>query len=100
MSTPKKPKPPQKTETLEEFLARGGKITVVPPVVRLDKEGTVKSTVSGPAVILSYSEADQLYGEKTTRKKTVKVINVEKITNDPKIKMSLIPEELRKKLGL
>lgn len=82
-----------KTETVEEFLARGGKVTVVPPIQPENKELTVKSTVVTPPNILSYGEADQLYGRKKKRKK-------KKTAEISEADIACLPEELRKKLGL
>jgi hypothetical protein len=79
-----------KTETIAEFLARGGKITKVaedPPAVKAE---SIKSTSSGgPAVIMSMGEADLYYGEHKPRKAKAKA----KSTMD----LSALPPELRKK---
>ena len=80
----------KKTESISEFLERGGKITIVPEGARANKSDNVKSTTGGgPAVIISMGEADLFYGEqkpKKAKKKTVKTIDI-----------SALPEELRKK---
>lgn len=80
-----------KIETIEEFLARGGKITKVPPKEALQAATpTINQTTGGPANLLSYGEADLFYGEARTRKtKKAKVA--------PKIDFSALPEALRKK---
>lgn len=44
-----------KTETVEEFLARGGKIQKIEPVEQEEKEVNVKQTVVGPANLMSKS---------------------------------------------
>ena len=80
----------KKTETIAEFLARGGKITKVPPQAHLAKE-QVKSTNPGPAVIITMGEADLFYGEQKAGRKAVK--KKAKATID----LSALPEELRRK---
>lgn len=84
----------KKTETIAEFLARGGKITVIPPRMPESKESNVKPTTTGPANIITYAEADQFYGQKTVRKKKEKKIDLSKID------MNNVPEDLKKILGL
>ena len=79
----------KKTESVAEFLARGGKITIVPanqPTVKVD---SIKSaTNGGPAVIMSMDEADLYYGEFKAKKPKKKA---------PAIDLSALPEALRKK---
>lgn len=79
-----------KTETLAEFLARGGSITKVaenPPVVKVD---SIKSTsAGGPAVLMTLDQADLYYGEHKQRKAKAKA--------KPTIDLSALPPELRKK---
>ena len=84
----------KKTETIAEFLARGGKIQVVPPKVLESKESNVKPTTSGPANIITYAEADQFYGTKTVRKKKEKKVDLSKID------MNNVPDDLKKILGI
>jgi hypothetical protein len=82
----------KKTESLEEFLARGGVITVLPPEAKTVKEKPMRQDAggSGPAVILSLDEYDTYYGEvKTSKKKPKKP----KATLD----FNALPEHLRKK---
>jgi hypothetical protein len=50
-----------KTETVQEFLARGGKITKLPAREDIIKEQT-KQQAGGPAVILTMEEAGTYYG--------------------------------------
>ncbi len=64
-----------KTETVEEFLARGGKIETLPSVEIENKSVTVRKTTKGPATIHSLSEGAFLFSEKSTRKKTKKTIS-------------------------
>ena len=80
----------KKTESVAEFLARGGKINRVEatiPVVKLD---SVKSTSSGgPAIIMTMGQADLYYGE-------IKVKKPKKKTGST-LDLSALPPELRKK---
>jgi hypothetical protein len=84
----------KKTESLQEFLSRGGKINVVPPKRPETKDSNVKSTVSNPVTILSYGDAENYYGQKTTRKRKVKKIDVTDLN------MDVVPDDLKKILGL
>lgn len=79
-----------KTETLAEFLARGGKITKVAPPEPTTKSESIKSTSNGgPAVIMTMDQADLYYGEHKQRKSKAKP--------KPTIDLSALPPELRKK---
>lgn len=84
-----------KIETVAEFLARGGKVTVCPKseIKEKDKQLTVKSTVVGPANIMTYDDADHYYGEKKERK-------TKKEPKEPKINLGSLPEDFLKKLGM
>jgi len=84
----------KKIETVEEYLARGGTIKRIDAVVEEQKPQPVKSTKVGPVVILSLEDADLIYGEKTKRKKKKKPVNLSEVP------MELIPEELKKSLGI
>jgi hypothetical protein len=80
----------KKTETIAEFLARGGVIKKIATSESTVKQDSVKSTTGGgPAVIVSMGQAELYYGEykpKKTKKKAIATIDV-----------SQLPEELRKK---
>ena len=79
----------KKTETIAEFLARGGVITRLPAQEPTTKPECIKSSsAGGPAVFLSMGEADLFYGEHKQKKakKAKAAFNV----ND-------LPEALRKK---
>lgn len=79
----------KKTESVAEFLARGGIITKVPSQTPTTKTESIKSSsAGGPAVFLSLGEADLFYGEHRTKKakKAKATFNV-----------ADLPEELRKK---
>ena len=84
----------KKTESVAEFLARGGKITVVPPGESKSKDKVnVKSTVVGPANIMTYEDADHYYGEKKERKS-------KKPAKEPNINLASLPEDFLRKLGV
>ena len=79
----------KKTETIAEFLARGGKINIVPATQHVAKPDSIKSTTSGgPAIIMTMDDADLYYGE-------IKAKKIKKSTNC--IDLSALPEALRKK---
>lgn len=80
----------KKTETIAEFLARGGKITRVASPEPTTKPESIKSTTAGgPAVFLTLGEAELFYGERKLKKV--------KKTKTAAIDLSALPEELRKK---
>ena len=66
-----------KKETIEEYLARGGKITICPPQSSDEEENKiVRSTASNQAQqVLDLGEGEIMYGEKIkkTRKKPKKI---------------------------
>jgi len=76
----------KKTETIAEFLARGGSIKIVPANEPTVKTDSIKSTTN--ANIMSMDEADLYYGEFKARKP--------KKATAP-IDLSALPEALRKK---
>ena len=79
----------KKTESIAEFLARGGKINIVPANPPTVKSDSIKSTTNGgPVTIISMEEADLYHGEFKPRKakKTASTID-----------LSALPEALRKK---
>jgi hypothetical protein len=84
----------QKPKTVEEFLAQGGTITKCPVVEIAEKMQNVRSMTTGPAKLMSLEEGELMYGEKTTRKKKEKALDLSGID------MENIPEELRKTLGI
>jgi hypothetical protein len=81
----------KKIESLEEYLARGGVIKVLPPDAKAVKEKPTKQDSNGgPAVILTMDQYDTYYGEvKVSKKKPKK----------PKATLDVfaLPEHLRKK---
>ena len=84
----------EKKESIEEFLARGGVIIKLPPSQALETSNVnvFSTTISGPATILTYSEANLMYGE----------IRQRKPRKNPKkpivrIDMSVLPKAIRDK---
>lgn len=87
----------KRTESVEEYLARGGRITKVESakIETNNKNTTVRSTKVGPAVIMSFGEAELMFGEKSKRKKKEKPVG-----NLSDVPLELIPDDLRKSLGI
>ncbi len=83
----KEKKPIKKTETIQEFLARGGVITRLPSHEEVKKKDVVRKSAAGPANLMTYDEADLYYGESKPRK----------AKKTPDIDLSALPEVLRKK---
>jgi hypothetical protein len=77
-----------KTETIEEFIARGGIIKRIPFKHSEKKSDITRKTEAGPAIILSYEEADLFYGEGKPHK-----VKTSKLT--PSIDLNSLPEALR-----
>lgn len=77
-----------KKETIEEFLARGGKVTIIPAQEHVENIQHINASTAGPANLLTYGEADLYYGEVKERKS-----RKEKIL--PKIDFNSLPEALR-----
>jgi hypothetical protein len=84
-----------KKETLAEFLARGGKITIIPPMQSTAKSESVKitsktNTINGDHTpIISTDDADLFYGEFKPRKAKKSTTSVDLSAH--------LPEALRKK---
>ena len=80
----------KKTESVAEFLARGGQIKRVPAQQPIIKNDSIKSSTNGgPATIMSMDEADLYYGEQKKSRAKKKATSA--------IDISALPEELRKK---
>ena len=79
-----------KIETLEQYLARGGTIKVLPPK-KLDNSDQTRKSGNGPAVIMSFEEADLFYGEAKKGSKP------KKVKQQQTIDMGALPESLRVK---
>lgn len=80
----------KKTESIKEFLERGGSITKVPAKVLTPKDYTHHPSAQGPAVILTLEDADLFYGEAKKSNKT-------KAKPRARIDLSALPEALRAK---
>jgi len=73
----------KKTETLEEFQARGGQTTIVPYEEPEEKKHAVRGVSGGLPAIMSLSDGAHFFGE--TRKKKKKIVtkeeSIDKISN-------------------
>jgi hypothetical protein len=79
-----------KTESVEEFLARGGMITRVPTEKPFKPPESIKPTpAGGPAILMTLEEADLFYGEHKQKKAKKKA--------KPTIDVDALPPEIRKK---
>ena len=64
----------KKKETIEEFLARGGKVTIIPPEVEDPEEGVIVRPISSRSPTLySLDEAQHFFGKKKVSKKKAKL---------------------------
>ncbi len=81
----------QKVETIQEYLARGGKISILPSKEATSTIETLKQDNSGPVTILSLEEAELLYGKGKTLKP-------KKRKQYPKLDVNALPAHLREKL--
>lgn len=75
-----------KVETVEEFLARGGKITVIPPVPH-ETDNKVHPTTSAAAPMMSLDEGAHFFSEVKKRqhekkKDLLKEVDVSKLPAD------------------
>lgn len=83
----------KKTETLEQYLARGGVIQIIPQHEKEKQQDVIRKTVAGePAVILSLEDASLFYGESSKTKKA------KKKKSTPTIDINALPEALRIKV--
>jgi hypothetical protein len=86
-----------KKETVEEFLARGGKITKVEYSEPSVKETVNSAPTSGYSSIMTYDSADLYYGDpKKTSAPRESV--AAKSKKQPNIDFSVLPPELQKSL--
>ena len=82
----------KKVETVEEYLARGKSITIIPEKVRDPQIDVIRKTVTGgPATFLSLEEADLFYGEARKGSKP------KKAKPSLKIDLDALPPALRAK---
>lgn len=82
----------KKTETIAEYLARGGVIHKFPSVQPTLKVEGMKPTAGGPAIIMSMEDANLYYGQAKTNKPRKKSSSA-----DITIDVHALPEALRKK---
>ena len=82
-----------KVETIEEFLARGGKIQVIPAQSSDVEENKrkVKSTSKQQLALTDLGEGELLYGEKIKKTRKAK----KKIVEIPKEQVNLLPDSLK-----
>ena len=80
-------------EMIEEFLANGGEIEVIPPVEPENKQ-TIGSISKKVPQIMTLPEGELMFGRKQTKRKKVKVPDYSNIN------MDLIPDHLKKLLGV
>lgn len=70
----------KKTESVEEYLARGGKIEKVPPAIEEEKDATVRGTAITPATLYHITEGEILFAEKRkSRKKKKKTLSKDEV---------------------
>ena len=81
----------KKTETVAEFLARGGIINRVPEHQREIAPEVVRKTVTGPANLMTLEEADLFFGEARKGAKP------KKVKPSLKIDLNALPPALRAK---
>jgi len=67
-------------ESIKEFLARGGKITIIPSnTEELETGITIKPTSIGPPALFSLDEAQHFFGKKKIIKKKERKADLSKI---------------------
>ncbi len=81
----------KKTETVAEYLARGGAITRLPAADRERAPEVVRKTVTGPANLMTLEEADLFFGEAKKGGKP------KKVKPSLKIDLDALPPALRAK---
>jgi hypothetical protein len=81
-----------KVESIEEYLARGNTIKILPTVEYKRQPDVIRKTVVGPAIFLTLEEADLYYGEAKENLKP------KKQKQSPRIDINALPEALRAKI--
>lgn len=81
-----------KVESIDEYLARGNKITILPSVTEKRQPDVIRKTVVGPAIFLTLEEADLFFGEAKEN------IKPKKQKQSPRIDINALPEALRAKI--
>lgn len=96
MAKQEKEKVPIRTETIESFIARGGTVKKLEVVSKVDKNATVACTYRvGQNAIMTYEEADLVYGEPDRYKK--QEIKTKKSKKKNSINFNALPPELRER---
>lgn len=80
----------KKTESVEEYMARGGVITLIPTVVSEIKSVVPKKNLIGCASMMSMEEAELFYSETRLKPKVKK-------NKAPKIDISALPPGIKSK---
>lgn len=70
----------KKTETVEEFLARGGKIEKLDPVEHEDNDVTVRSAAMTPPTLYHITEGRHLFAEKKKNKSRKKKLSIQEVS--------------------
>ena len=80
-----------KEESIQEFMARGGKITKIPPKEKEENKHIVRPSIAGPPKLFSIGEAENMFGEikKIKKKKKKKAVDLGKVDE------SVIPSSLQ-----
>jgi len=90
----------KKTETMEEFIARGGEVTIVPAEEVQEPTPMIRGTTGGLPTIMSLSDGAYYFGE--TRKKNKTPVTKEQFTD--RVSNSALPEDiiasLKKSIGV
>lgn len=90
----------ERTETIEEFLAKGGEITIVPPEEEEETKTIVRAISGGLPTIMTLSDGAHFFGE--TRKKKKKIVTKDECAD--KISNSSLPIDiiasLKKTIGI
>jgi len=84
-----------KVETIEEYLARGGIITVIPPQSSDPNDNSgkriAKSTAKGMKPLTDLGEGEILYGEKIKKTRKIK----KKAPELPQDQVDMLPDSLK-----
>lgn len=89
-----------KKETVEEYLARGGKVVVLPKDNNFDTQNVCRPSLSKQAIALTLDEAVVLYGDPEVSKSESYRIKSNKKRNAMRkeINVDALPEALKRSL--
>ena len=80
-------------ETIEEFLARGGEVEIVPQAEREEEKIVIKPQAGGPPQLMSLTDGQHFFAEKKKSKKKKKTgLNLKNVN------MDLVPDSLKSML--